>query len=498
MEFDGRHMEQPAENLEHEAEELNEQAAEQKTRAARLEQALTALEQDTEVSRILAHREQALDMERQDLETRREEAIAALERLREEMEQLTAENENSSASLDALRELGENVDAGCSIVEERQRWLEECRVRLERLAAVLGEDFESIGDFSAERASKKETGTEAAPEEEQKESPRAAEGAEDGTDPGPDSCSAPVPDGSPDTPAEPLHPMSERETAAPWRIVSTSVTESAVEANFRYGEGGGRQIFVADAGQMMQSGRLSEVLTCTLTLSDTGAARMQAVHQDDENREQDIRNAMAGSGSGARAVDRRPMDPSEVRQLENDTDFDAGRSMPAGDWADAHTAADLRQLDASIPPETVLPRAMDSAAAQGREDRRHQLSDQEDTGGMYHPDGVRPPRELRNGEILYQVRPVRPEPDRKVSCYFTDEATVGNCLDELGRFDADLLLRKLQIAPSYDKAGNLCRTYTLKAYRYWDGQPAGAGGAPKSGGAEDGEERVRERVPWER
>ena len=297
------------------------------------------------------------------------------------------------------------------------------------------------------------------------------------------------------TPVDPLHPMSERETAASWRIVSASVTESAVEASFRYGEGGGRQIFIADAAQMMQSGRLSQVRARTLILSDAGTARMQAVRQDDENREQDIRNAMAGSGSGARAADRRPMDPSELRQLENDTDPDAGPNVHTGDWADALTAEDLRQLDASTPPETVLPRAMDSAAAQGREDRRYQLSDQEDTGGMYHPDGVRPPRELRNGEILFQVRP---ESARRASPYFTDEATVRSCQDEHGRLDADRLLRKLQIAPSYDEAGNLCRTYTLKAYRYWDGQPTPAGSPPKSGGAEAGEERVRERVPSER
>ena len=113
----------------------------------------------------------------------------------------------------------------------------------------------------------------------------------------------------------------------------------------------------------------------------------------------------------------------------------------------------------------------------------------------FRAEAVRPPRELRNGEILFQVCP---ESARRVSPYFTDEATVRSCQDEHGRLDADRLLRKLQIAPSYDEAGNLCRTYTLKAYRYWDGQPAGAGGAPKSGGAEDGEERVRERVPSER
>lgn len=148
MDFDRENTESSFEDLESEAASLKERGDELEQRESRLGDALTKLEADTAVTKSLEANEQELESQKEELEGERTDALASLAAISEALEQLEEANNHSDASLDQLRELGEDVSDAESVIDSRRRWLEECYARVEHLYEVLGEDYEKIGNLS--------------------------------------------------------------------------------------------------------------------------------------------------------------------------------------------------------------------------------------------------------------------------------------------------------------------------------------------------------------
>lgn len=135
------------EQLEGQVEIVSEKKEELEQRATLINQAIMQLEKDAELAKSVERFEQQLEVEKQNLETQRYDALSSLDAIRHELDEIESQTELSDASLDTLRLLGEDITESKSILSNRQRWLEECYRRVERLAALLGEDYEAIGDF---------------------------------------------------------------------------------------------------------------------------------------------------------------------------------------------------------------------------------------------------------------------------------------------------------------------------------------------------------------
>lgn len=149
MEFDKKKIENSTENLESNVESLQEQNEILEQRESRLDKALTELEQDEELQMALEKNELEVEIERQEFEEKRFDAVTSLNAIQAELEQLESENNKSDSALEMLRMLGEDVSESNGILEKRYRWLEECKLRIQKLAELLGEDYEKIGSFSA-------------------------------------------------------------------------------------------------------------------------------------------------------------------------------------------------------------------------------------------------------------------------------------------------------------------------------------------------------------
>ena len=148
MDFGRENTESSFEDLESEAASLKERGDELEQRESQLGDALTKLEADTAVTKSLEANEQELESQKEKLEGERTDALASLAAISEALEQLEEANNHSDASLDQLRELGEDVSDAESVIDSRRRWLEECYARVEHLYEVLGEDYEKIGNLS--------------------------------------------------------------------------------------------------------------------------------------------------------------------------------------------------------------------------------------------------------------------------------------------------------------------------------------------------------------
>lgn len=198
------------------------------------------------------------------------------------------------------------------------------------------------------------------------------------------------------------------------------VFEGKTKENPQYGEGGGKQYFIPDFGDMKLDGRMTKLNEVRLEykgpfIEDTGttAAVEKQNHQFDY------------------CVDITPLTDDEK--------------------------AEWTQLDEETRDEQGLSKVMLDKESQIVVDRKNPWSDQEDSQGSVFPDAYSDPRELKSGEIYYQLRPTDARFD---SPYVTDEKTVESCRDENGEVDAVKLLQKLQIRP----LGGI--EYSLTQYMY--------------------------------
>lgn len=202
------------------------------------------------------------------------------------------------------------------------------------------------------------------------------------------------------------------------------VFEGIAEENPQYGEGGGKQYFIRDFGDMKQDGRMNKV----------GEERLEY--------------------TGSLVEDAGKLTDIEKQEYKYNYSVD---TSPLSD----EEKADWAQLDKATRDEQGLSRVMPDIKSQILEDRKNPWSDQENSGGSFFPDAYSNPRELQSGETYYQLRPVDTKYD---SPYVTDKKTVETCRGENGEVDVLKLLQKLQV-----KQSNV-REYILTQYRYEPGE----------------------------
>lgn len=227
------------------------------------------------------------------------------------------------------------------------------------------------------------------------------------------------------------------------------LTESKVDANFQYGEGGGTQYFIRNASDMKKDGRLVQVSVEPLRYD----AEAEPMPTDSSNNKHPI------------SKDLRPLNAKEAEQLESTIDYDnVGKDADYTAVVDAPLSGEeIHYLDENTLEEGALTRVAGDAKQQQKEDWKQQLSDQESSGGIVFPDGVSNPRELVAGETYYQLSALGYP---RESPYFTDRETVDSCRDASGKVDIFSLMKKLQIQPKRDESGNLNRNYLLTQYVY--------------------------------
>lgn len=228
------------------------------------------------------------------------------------------------------------------------------------------------------------------------------------------------------------------------------LTESKVDANFQYGEGGGTQYFIRNASDMKKDGRLVQVSVEPLRYD----AEAEPMTTESSNNNHPI------------SKDLRPLNVKETEQLESTIDYDnVGNDADYTAVVDAPLSGEeIHYLDENTLEEGALTRVAGDAKQQRNEDWKQQLSDQESSGGIVFPDGVSNPRELVAGETYYQLSALGYP---RESPYFTDRETVDSCRDASGKVDIFSLMKKLQIPPKRDDSGNIYRNYLLTQYVYF-------------------------------
>ena len=215
-----------------------------------------------------------------------------------------------------------------------------------------------------------------------------------------------------------------------------------VDANPQYGNGGATQYYVPYANEMKEDGRLVPV----------------------ERQVEDV-NARTGSGEPKQVkeytdengvhttLDYRPMDPEELKELEE--------SIPESAEEAEKRAYDLDDLSEEELADSIQDGPSEDFYRNYDEEYKHPLTNQENSGGAYSPDGWQEPTNLQPGQRLYQVSV---DGDTK-SCYFTDQETIDSCSREDGSVNFEALREKLQIGEGDDKI-------TLTAYEF---RPEGEG-----------------------
>lgn len=148
MDFDLDKIEESFETLTEKVESLQEQKDELDQRRQGIEDALEVLEGDAALITSLKANEGRLESEEEQLKAETADAKSSLKAIREQLEQMEQETDNSAETMNTLRQIGENTEEGDAIIADRRAWLEECYRRVEELAAKLGEDYEKIGKFA--------------------------------------------------------------------------------------------------------------------------------------------------------------------------------------------------------------------------------------------------------------------------------------------------------------------------------------------------------------
>lgn len=199
--------------------------------------------------------------------------------------------------------------------------------------------------------------------------------------------------------------------------------------NPKYGEGGGKQYFIPDASRKpirecgkipLKNGSLEKVGETNLQYD--GPSNHSKNQNESKIEEQKIKPTVT--------VDNSPLSKS-------------GKD----EW---------KQLDENTIDERGLPKVM-PAGEQKSENWKHAHSNQENRGSDTSPDSWTNPRQLKDGEKFYQLRPSN---ENAASDYFTDAETVNKSRKENGDVDVGKLLNALQVDP-YDN-----KIWTLREYVY--------------------------------
>lgn len=170
MDFDLDKIEESFETLTEKVESLQEQKDELDQRRQGIEDALEVLEGDAALITSLKANEGRLESEEEQLKAETADAKSSLKAIREQLEQMEQETDNSAETMNTLRQIGENTEEGDTIIADRRAWLEECYRRVEELAAKLGEDYEKIGKFAPVSERTEQKMEKESPESEEKNS----------------------------------------------------------------------------------------------------------------------------------------------------------------------------------------------------------------------------------------------------------------------------------------------------------------------------------------
>lgn len=239
---------------------------------------------------------------------------------------------------------------------------------------------------------------------------------------------------------------------------SARLFESIAKENPEYGEGGGRQYFVQDASDLKESGQLlpQNCMTLTMNPSDKISHIENAGLDDEELRYLD---------ENTPTIERQEDITDEIEHSGRDEQ--GGYSIHLNNGIDDE---ELRYLDENTPAVESLTRVEEG---QTHEDYRHPLGNQEDSRGLVNPDAWSDPRDIRDGEELYQISPVFSDGSTETkSSYFTDQKTIDSCRSKDGQIDLSKLLEKLQVPPKKDvsadgeESSNIVISYQLTKYRY--------------------------------
>ena len=158
-------------------------------------------------------------------------------------------------------------------------------------------------------------------------------------------------------------------------------------------------------------------------------------------------------------LDNRPLMEENLVQLDESTAHDLKyENAPAGDTD--LSEKDLKYMDENTPSteclRTVLP-------GEKQEDFLRPIGNQEDMKGEYLPDGWTDPRELKDGDVYYQLVPGVSDGEKIYSSYFTDKETIDSSRDKDGNIVLSSLMQKLQKQPNMetrsDSDGNSQETY---------------------------------------
>ncbi len=218
-----------------------------------------------------------------------------------------------------------------------------------------------------------------------------------------------------------------------------------VDANGDYGEGGGNQYFIQNARILKQNGNLIPV-----------SREVCRFNPETDRYSSDIR--MNEDGYQVH-LENRPLMEEDLVQLDESTAHDLKNETALAGDTDL-SEEDLKYLDKNTPSteglRIVLP-------GEKQEDFLRPLGNQEDMRGEYHPDGWTNPKELKDGDIYYQLVPGVGNGEKIYSSYFTDKETIDSCRDNDGNIVLSSLMQKLQKQPNMetrsDSDGNSQETY---------------------------------------
>lgn len=223
--------------------------------------------------------------------------------------------------------------------------------------------------------------------------------------------------------------------------------------NLKYGEGDGKQYFIPDASRkpIRESNKIP---LKNGSLENVGETNL---HYDNSE-------SKTYSPNNKRPHSESEREQAELKQLDENTpanSIDYYKQEPSAPKVDSSPLskseqAEWKQLDDNTLDEIGLPKAMPKGE-QKDENWKHAHSNQENRGPDTNPDSWTNPRQLKDGEKFYQLRPSN---ENAASDYFTDAETVNKCKKENGDVDVGKLLNALQV----DRGDN--KDWALREYVY--------------------------------
>lgn len=137
MNFDFESIEQKLNEQQNVAETLVEEEQANETREQHLSDAISKLSNDAKVIEQLLRNKEAISEEQERIKDEKEKCSQRLDSLADALNEYSQGITDEAAFLSELSEMGENVDEGVSILEERKEWLSECQKRLQEISEKL-------------------------------------------------------------------------------------------------------------------------------------------------------------------------------------------------------------------------------------------------------------------------------------------------------------------------------------------------------------------------